>query len=142
MTDTQTWLQGQGATVDIFIQDTALDHNGFQLPSSFAYKDSILDNYLLCYNGTLSVEEELNKTNISAFPNPFTSHTILQSDNPFEDATLTVYNSLGQIVKQPNHLSGRAITFHRDNLPSGLYFFRLTQDHKIITVGKLVITDD
>lgn len=142
MTDTQTWLQGQGATVDIFIQDPALDHDGFQLQSSFAYKDSILDNYLLCYNGTLSVEEELNKLDILAVPNPFYSQTILQTNTRFKNAMLTVYNSFGQTVKQINNLSGQAITFHRDNLQSGLYFFCLTQENKIITVGKLVITDN
>lgn len=141
MTNTQTWLQGQGATVDIFIQDPVLDHDGFQLQSSFAYKDSILDNYLLCYNGTLSAGEELRKTEVSVFPNPFTSQTTLQTDNRFKNATLTVYNSYGQTVKQINNLAGQTITFNRDNLPSGLYFVRLTENSEVPVTEKLVITD-
>ncbi|MBI4931792.1 MAG: T9SS type A sorting domain-containing protein [Bacteroidetes bacterium] len=142
MTNTQTWLQGQGATVDIFIQDPALDHDGFQMQSSFAYKDSILDNYLLCYNGTLSVGEELNKTGIRVFPNPFSWEITLKMKDNFNNATLTVYNSFGKQVKQLKNISEQTITLHRDNLPSGLYFLRLTQDNKTISADKLVITDN
>ena len=141
MANTQTWLQGQGATVDIFIQDPALDHDGFQLQSSFAYKDSILDNYLLCYNGMLSAGEELRKTVFSVFPNPFTSQTNFHTDNCFRDATLTVYNSFGQTVKQIDNLSGQSIIFYRNNLTCGLYFFCITQHNKTVTAGKLIITE-
>ncbi len=140
MANTQTWLQGQGATVDIFIQDPALDHDGFQLQSSFAYKDSILNKYLECFNSS-SIIEESNKTLISVFPNPFSTQTTLQTDNSFQKATLTVYNSFGRTVKQIDNLSGQSILFHRDNLASGLYFIRLTQDSKVIAIDKLIITD-
>ena len=141
MAFTQSWLQGQGATVDIFIQDPLLGHDGFQLQSSFAYKDTILNNYLQCYNGTLSIDEELSKKTINLFPNPFSSQTTLHADNLFQDATLNVYNLYGQQVKQIKNISGQTFTFHRDNLPSGLYFIRLTQDGKPFSTDKLVITD-
>lgn len=78
---------------------------------------------------------------ISISPNPFSSRTVLQSDNLLLNATLTVDNYLGQTVKQINNIIGQTIIFHRDNLPSGLYFIRLIQDGKIITTDKLVITD-
>lgn len=142
LTFTQSWLQEQGAIVDIYIQDPLLGHDGFQLETSFAYKDTILENYLQCFNGTLSVDTELNKTAITIFPNPFSSQTIMQSDNLFLDATLTVYNSFGQQVKQINNISGQTFTFHRDNLPCGLYFIHLTQDGKTFSIIKLVITDN
>lgn len=141
MTYTQTWLQGQGAIVDIFIQDQNLGHNGFVLQSSFAYRNSILDNYLLCYNGTLSVGKELNKTNLTIFPNPFSTQTILQTDRIYKDATLNVYNSLGQRVKQINKISGQTITVNRDNLPNGLYFLRIIEGNKTVATNKLIITD-
>lgn len=141
MTYTQAWLQGQGAIVDIFIQDQNLGHNGFVIQPSFAYRDSILDNYLLCYNGTLSVGKELNKTNITIFPNPFSSQTILKANGIFKNASLTVYNAFGQQVKQINNIKGETVTLYRDNLPSGLYFFRVIQDNKTISTNKLIITD-
>lgn len=85
---------------------------------------------------------DISKTDkFSIFPNPFSTQTTLQTDNLFKDATLTVYNSFGQQVKQIKNISGQTITLHRDNLPSGLYFLHLTQDNKTITTDKLIITD-
>jgi len=75
------------------------------------------------------------------FPNPFSAQTTLQTDNLLHNATLTIYNSFGQTVKQIKNISGSTVTLFRDNLPSGLYFIRLTQDNKIIMIDKLVITD-
>ncbi|MFA5780904.1 MAG: T9SS type A sorting domain-containing protein [Bacteroidales bacterium] len=87
------------------------------------------------------INEIIDNNNISVYPNPFCTQTTLQTDKIFKDATLTIYNSFGQQVKQIKNISGQTITFHRDNLPSGLYFIQLTQDSKVITSDKLVITD-
>lgn len=83
-------------------------------------------------------ETYTSKTDI--FPNPFSTQTILQTNKMLKNATLTVYNSYGQQVKQIKNISGQTITFSRDNLSSGFYFLRLSQDDKIITTDKLVIT--
>ena len=76
---------------------------------------------------------------LAIFPNPFSTETTLSSDKIFNDATLTVYNSYGQQIKQIKNISGHTFTLHRDNLPSGLYFISITQDHKIIAANKFVI---
>jgi hypothetical protein len=76
------------------------------------------------------------------FPNPFISQTVLQTDQPFHNATLTVNNCFGQTVKQIKHISGQMVTLHRDQLPCGLYFIWLTQGNKLIASDKLVITDN
>ncbi|MBI3502046.1 MAG: T9SS type A sorting domain-containing protein, partial [Bacteroidetes bacterium] len=47
----------------------------------------------------------------------------------------------GQTVKQIKNINGRTVVFSRDNLASGLYFVRLTEENKTIAVDKLVITD-
>lgn len=97
-----------------------------------------IDNFTIS-NITGISENTLEDINI--FPNPFSYSTILQTDKYFNDATLTVYNSSGQIVKQLKNISGQTVTLFRDNLPSGLYFLRLTQESKVIMAGQLVITD-
>ena len=89
---------------------------------------NISDNYIL-------------KDKLLIFPNPFSSQAVLQADNLLKGATLTVYNCFGQTVKQIKNISGQAVTLLRDNLPSGLYFIRLTEENKIIAVDKLVISD-
>lgn len=141
MNFTQSWLQSQGAIVDIYIQDSLLGHNGFQIPSSFGYKDTMLNKYLECFNGTLSIDEEPDKKTVRIYPNPFSLQATLQTEVPLINATLTAYNCFGQTVAQIKNISGQAITFNRDNLSNGLYFIRLTQDNKIIATEKLIITD-
>ncbi len=89
-----------------------------------------------------SIEQiQLTKNDFNIYPNPFSTQTTLQSDKFFKDATLTVYNSVGQQVKQINNICTKTIIMHRDNLPSGLYFIRLTQDNKIIATDKLIINE-
>ena len=56
-------------------------------------------------------------------------------------ASILVYNSFGQKVKEIINVSGQTITLNRENLSSGVYFIRLIQDNKIIATDKLVITD-
>jgi hypothetical protein len=95
----------------------------------------------LSYSLTNGINENNPNGNLSIFPNPFSKQTTLQSNNLFSNATLTIGNCFGHTVKQIKSISGQTITIQRDNLPSGLYFIRLTQDNKIITTDKLIITD-
>jgi len=89
-----------------------------------------------------AVSERSNEgTTLSVNPNPFFSETTLQSGRILKDATLTVYNSCGQAAKQIKHISGQSVTFHRDNLPCGIYFIRLEQDNNSFS-AKLVIKDN
>ncbi len=80
-------------------------------------------------------------TELKIYPNPFSTQTILQTETLLKDATLIVYNSYGQSIKEIKNITGQNIIFQQDNLPSGLYFIRLTQDNKIIITNRLVITD-
>lgn len=89
----------------------------------------------------INEKENFNKIGVNIFPNPFSLQTTLQADKIFKGATLIVYNSFVQQIKQIKNISGQTITLHRDNLPSGLYFIRLTQNNNVILTEKLVITD-
>ncbi len=78
---------------------------------------------------------------ISVYPNPFSKQTIVQTNYPMTNASLTVDNCFGQTVAQIKNISGQTIILYRDNLPSGLYIVRLTQDRQVIATKKLIITD-
>ena len=95
------------------------------------------------YNSTLSiVTNEINLENKAIiYPNPLSTESVLKTNGNLENAILTIYNSLGQQIKEINNISGQSVTLYRDNLSSGMYYIRLTQDSKIITVNKLIITD-
>lgn len=88
-----------------------------------------------------SINEKFWRNNITLHPNPCSFQTTIQTDKNFKNSTLTLYNSFGQLMKQIKNISGQTVTLSRDNFPSGLYFIRLTQDNKIISTDKLIITD-
>jgi len=92
-------------------------------------------------NPPAGMKEDKYEKHIQVYPNPFYSETTLQMDGFFKVATLIVYNSYGQAVKQLENLSGKTITFNRGNLPSGLYFIRLMDETTVLATDKLVITD-
>ncbi|MFA6262103.1 MAG: T9SS type A sorting domain-containing protein [Bacteroidia bacterium] len=108
--------------------------------------DSLLNWHIGEYDSLIHVDcitkvQNSDKNSlIKIFPNPFSSQTILRSNNLFYNATLTLDNCFGQTVKQINNISGQTVTFSRDNLPCGLYLLRLTEGTKI-HMAKVVIAD-
>lgn len=114
---------------------------GYIDPSLLYYTgdDLVFKTFVNSSNGISTIDTY--NSNIKIFPNPFVFQTTLQADKILKGSTLTVYNSLGQQVKQIRNISGQTITLYRDNLPSGLYFIRLMLDNKTFSADKLVITD-
>jgi len=96
----------------------------------------------------VAINEITSKTSFYISPNPCSAQTTLHSDHLLHNATLTVDNCFGQMVAQIKNISGQTVIFSRDNLASGLYFIRLTEENpddngagKTIAVEKLIITD-
>ena len=89
----------------------------------------------------LGINENTSKTIISIFPNPFITSTTLQTIDNLKNASLTICNSYGQIVKQVKNITGTTISLTRDTLQSGIYFIRLVEENKIIAVDKIIIID-
>ncbi len=95
-----------------------------------------------CNLYSTSIEQVQNSQTIFTYPNPFSTRSILQSNKVLKEATLSLYNSLGQQVRQINNIGGKTVAINRDNLPIGLYYFQLTQDNQTIATDKLVIIDN
>jgi len=115
-------------------------------PAPGTYKVSISNGNFSC--DSLKFSQILNTSNLqynpskSIYPNPFSVETTLQVDHFLNAASLTVYNSNGQVVKQLNNISGQTVTLRRDNLTEGVYFIRLTQDNKLVAATKVLIKND
>jgi alpha-tubulin suppressor-like RCC1 family protein len=96
----------------------------------------------LCTVVTNIEDENLSsENNISLYPNPFTTQTTLRSDKNLNNASIYIYNALGQMVKQVNNISGHNFTLYDDNLTIGIYHFQLIEDNKIIKTEKLVVSE-
>jgi hypothetical protein len=75
------------------------------------------------------------------FPNPFVISATFHTALPLVNATMTVYNLFGQVVKFADNINGSLFILNRDDLPSGLYYVKLTQQNVIIATDKINITD-
>lgn len=79
-----------------------------------------------------------NKTNI--YPNPFSNFAILEFENSKQEKhTLTLYNSLGQLVRQIDNINEEQVKIEKKNLTSGLYFFQLRNEVETVGTGKIII---
>jgi len=119
----------------------ASDHNGTTLDSTgYTNLEVYLNGF---YSSTLNtVAENLSPTPaLSISPNPFSTEAILYSGIPLHEATLMVYNSFGQKVKQIENISGYTFVLSRNNLAGGLYFVRLINDRNLISTKKILITN-
>lgn len=88
-----------------------------------------------------AITEQDNLTALSVSPNPFLTNATLHSRQNLSDATLTLYNSLGQKAMQIKNISGQSVELHRGNLTDGIYLLQLTEDNKIIATDKINIAD-
>lgn len=104
-----------------------------------------VDVYALC--GTLPEGAmELDATSASyvkVFPNPATGETYFQFDFPSntEKYELNIYNSTGQVIKTIK-IPTATEKYRLDDTPlsSGLYFFTLKTENKVLQNGKFIIT--
>jgi len=113
--------------------------------SSFTLKDyayqSTPNSCILAGQTNLGNPENTNKSSALIYPNPMITSTTLKSINPLYNATLTLYNSNGQTVKQVTNILGYDIKILRENLQSGLYFIHLSDGNNMLAVEKLQISD-
>ncbi len=89
----------------------------------------------------LGINENVNNVISSVLPNPFNNTTTIQTVRDLNNVTLTIYNSFGKMVKQVTNISGQSVSISRDNLISGLYLIRLSEENRIIAIEKLLIID-
>jgi hypothetical protein len=90
---------------------------------------------------SVGINEGLNIKINNIFPNPFSTETNIQIDRNLNDATLTVYNSYGELIKTIKNISGNTIKLNSGNLINGVYFIRLSQDNKILSTEKLIVAN-
>ena len=113
--------------------------------ASFTIKDyayvSTPNDCIQSGQSSAGINENADEKFLSIFPNPFISSSTIQTKGNLKNASLTIYNSNGQTLKQIKNISGQTVSLTRDNLPSGLYFMKLTEENKIIALEKLIITD-
>lgn len=115
---------------------------GISIYSSNLYIADLYNFRIRKISNITSIEKVNTDNSIVIYPNPFTEQTIIQTNDFNDNTTLTIYNSYGKTVKQVSNISGKTVHFFRDNLSSGLYLVRLSNDNKALSECKLVISDN
>lgn len=90
------------------------------------------------YDSTVGINS-IETQNFTLYPNPFASQATLISAEKFQNATLTITNALGQVVKKMENVYGNQIIIERKNLPSGVYYLNVSENGISMISKKIVI---
>jgi hypothetical protein len=148
------WIEGIGSTFGLLLplkngSDNCYDLLCLSKDSTIIYHRNIINN-TDCYspisfdcdgvvNTTSISEDNLKNSKSTFFPNPFSSSAILKVNTGLENATITIYDILGQEVLKESHLNGEEIKINKGNLANGNYYYKISQKELIIAKGKFII---
>jgi subtilisin family serine protease len=116
------------------MDSVALNYN-----SLATYQDSMACFYTMTGLNTID-----NKAHLSCQPNPFstqtTIHYALPKNNEINTGTLSIYNSLGQIILNTNLSQNHGVwTLNRGNLTAGAYWIVLKANGKKYAHQQLIV---
>jgi hypothetical protein len=113
---------------------------GLKTIGSSGCKDTLYQNILVQNNiqTIASVKELNNEVHYNLYPNPFSDKAILDFPSVKQKTTFNLYNTNGQIVKTIGNITSGQVIIDHEGLSSGLYYFMLQTDNKIIATGKLI----
>ncbi|HTL81635.1 MAG TPA: T9SS type A sorting domain-containing protein [Bacteroidia bacterium] len=77
----------------------------------------------------------------TVFPNPFSSAATIQLKNELHSGKLLIYDVYGKEIETEDGVNGSTISISRNNLPAGIYFFRIDENNKILASGKFTVLD-
>ena len=91
-------------------------------------------------DGTSTFEVESSTSDVIVYPQPFSNKTniVIKNNKVPENSEFRVYNRLGKLVHFEK-IHSNNIIFNNNELPSGLYLFKVIFNNKIISSGKLII---
>ncbi len=76
---------------------------------------------------------------INVYPNPFKDAAVFEIEGrSFDELTLRVFDPSGRLIRTDRY-AGNKILYYRNQLPAGLYFFRLETRGQLISSGKLMV---
>ncbi|MFH0865009.1 MAG: T9SS type A sorting domain-containing protein [Bacteroidota bacterium] len=101
--------------------------------------NSIVDIGAQEYYTTTVVDEGKSEFAISVYPNPFSAETTISINTGLSNATLQVYDLTGKVMIAKENISGQQFMIYRGNLSTGIYFYMISQENKVVVTGKLLV---
>jgi endoglucanase len=82
------------------------------------------------------------ESSVQIYPNPLLGNTILKTNVALKNATVLIYNSLGQEVARISEISGKELSKNGLNLAKGIYRITLNEENKVILSQNLIVLED
>jgi hypothetical protein len=123
--------------------NTGVTLNGRALTTSGALTTAAITSTMPATGCTLTgiTPADAGKTNetVSIYPNPFKTsiHILINGSAQLNKAELRLYSIAGAVVMNTS-ITKHATTLETNSLPSGIYFYKIIDNNKIIQSGKLV----
>lgn len=108
--------------------------------SAIASNSVLIEDYACNLSSTSMEQLNIYSTTLIS-PNPFYEQSVIEANKYLIDATFTLHNSLGQKIKQIDNIFGHKVTLYRDNLPSGIYYLRITIANEVLSINKFLISE-
>lgn len=84
--------------------------------------------------------EKMKENNFKIYPNPFSNSATIEISTEHKiKYDFILYDQLGREVKKMVNITEKKIVFEKDNLNSGMYFYKAISSENIIGGGKLII---
>lgn len=144
---TETWIEGVGSPRHPLKRESEMIFS-----DPYIYTTCSAQNGVVIYNhgiangqstptdcSMLLTTQEMNTIESTMYPNPFRSELNITTRHSLSNASLQLYNSIGQLVKEMDNLNGTTITLQRDHLLSGVYILKLEENNQIISSAKVVV---
>jgi len=87
---------------------------------------------------TTAINKKNNFVGCSVFPNPFTSQTTIVFNKEIKNASLKIFDVVGNEVRNIN-FSGSQILIEKEDLNKGIYFINVISENEVIANEKIVI---
>lgn len=145
----ENWIEGVGSSQhplrpsyempsDPYIYLTCSAQNGVNI-----YNHNLANGQPTATDCTMLNVDELSfkSHDIQYAPNPFTTELYITAPSDFKNATIKVFNSIGQLVRELTNVNGNTVTVRRDNLNSGIYFVQIQESGKIMATNKIILAN-
>ncbi len=144
--ETETWIEGVGSNRHPLMRTSEMLSDPYVYLTCSAQSGVNIYNHNIA-NGQptptdcsmLLSTDTFTSHKVSFTPNPVTNELTIAATTPFENATLCLYNSLGQLVQELKNLNSNQIIINREQLADGVYFAQLSQKGTLVT-KKLLLT--
>jgi hypothetical protein len=101
------------------------------------YTDNSNDFSIVMITG---INESIDEKSMSVYPNPMNESATISFANPDSKSyRLVLFNNLGLEVRKLNNTKSDKFYFKRNDLPAGMYYFRILEENSIRGSGKIVI---